>query len=217
MENNWQALLGDAGLNSAMILGGLRAAHHMTGESRFLDAFDYLARDRGYAENVRRIEEINTKVQTNHDSEEMSFLAVFTLLRYETDPELKAAWREGLEALWQARRPERDPELNMMYAALARAQSYDLDQSVETLQRIPLDLVLWGLDLSHRWDADPDPQRDRFGEPQNRFVFPYDERMPERWNENPYAYRQGGDGHAEESGTFWLLPYWMGRYYGLIR
>jgi hypothetical protein len=37
-----------------------------------------------------------------------------------------------------------------------------------------------------------------------------------RWAENPYAYVLRGDGHSESSGTFWLLPYWMGRYYGLI-
>ncbi|MBI5479983.1 MAG: hypothetical protein HY906_14045 [Deltaproteobacteria bacterium] len=217
MENDFRALLGDAGLNSAMILGGLRAAHHMTGAQRFLDAFDYLARERDYQANVRRIEEINTTYHVNHDSEEMSFLALYTLMRLETDPALWAVWREGLEGLWQARRPERDPELNMIYAALARADAYDLDQSVETLQKLPLDMVQWGLDLSHRWDRDEDPELDRFDQKQNRFVFPYAERMPERWSENPFAYRQGGDGHAESSGTFWLLPYWMGRYVGVIR
>ena len=26
----------------------------------------------------------------------------------------------------------------------------------------------------------------------------------------------GGSGHGEECGTFWLLPYWMGRYHGII-
>jgi hypothetical protein len=217
MENDFRALLGDAGLNSAMILGGLRAGYHMTGEQRFLDAFDYLAREHDYQENVRRIETINTSYQLNHDSEEMSFLAMFTLMRLEPDPELWALWREGLEGLFQARRAERDPELNMIYAALARADAYDLEQSIETLQRLPIDFVQWGVDLSHRWDRDEDPKLDRFDEKQNRSVFPYDERMPERWSENPFAYRQDGDGHAESSGTFWLLPYWMGRYLGVIR
>jgi hypothetical protein len=217
MENDFRALLGDAGLNSAMILGGLRAAQHMTGEQRFADAFDFLAREHNYAENVRRIEAINTAYQVNHDSEEMAFLAMFSLMRLETDPARWAVWREGLEGLFQARREERDPELNMIYAALARADAYDLEQSVETLQKIPLDMVQWGLDLSHRWDREEDPKLDRFDEKQNTFVFPYDERMPERWSENPFAYRQGGDGHAESSGTFWLLPYWLGRYLGVIR
>lgn len=216
MENDLTAILGDAGLNSAMMLGALHAAHHMTGEQRFRDAFEQLAHDHGYKEYVSRIEEINLQFHTNHDAEEMSFLAMYTLMRYEDDQELMALWRQGLSYLWEVQRPERNPEFNMMYAPLARAGEYDLDVSIETLQKIPLDLVLWGLDHAHRWDRDEDPRPDRFGRPQNSFVFPYDERQAMRWAENPYAYEQRGDGHAESSGTFWLLPYWMGRYHGLI-
>lgn len=216
MENDLTAILGDAGLNSAMILGALHAAHHMTGEQRFRDAFEQLAHDHGYKEYVSRIEEINLQFHTNHDSEEMSFLAMYTLMRYEDDSELLALWRKGLQYLWEVQRPERNPEFNVMYAALARAEEYDLDASIGTLQKLPLDLVLWGLDHAHRWDRQEDPRPDRFGRPQNSFVFPYDERQAMRWAENPYAYEQRGDGHAESSGTFWLLPYWMGRYHGLI-
>jgi hypothetical protein len=217
MEGSPEAILGDAGLNAAMILGALRAAEHVTGEARFAEAAARLVRDHGYAEYVRRIEQINLTVQVNHDSEEMSFLALFTLMRYERDPALRAIWREGLDYLWEVQRPERDPELNLLYAVMAEPAEYDLAASVETLQQLPEDLVLWGLDSRHRWDRDEDPRPDRFGEPQNRVVFPYGERQPMRWCENPYAYRQPGDGHAELSGTFWLLPYWMARAYGLIR
>ncbi|MBW2527614.1 MAG: hypothetical protein JRI23_25760 [Deltaproteobacteria bacterium] len=217
METSIPAVFGDAGLNSAMILGGLHVAFHVTGERRFRDAFDYLARERGYADFVSRIEEINLTVQTNHDSEEMSFLALYTLMRYEDDRSLLARYAEGLAYLWEVQRPERNPEFNMMYAALARTDEYDLDRSVETLQKLPLDLVLWGLDTSQRWDRDEDPEEDRLGEAQNTFVFPYDERQAMRWAENPYRYRLPGDGHQESSGTFWLLPYWMARYWGVIR
>ena len=225
MENDLSAIYGDAGLNSAMILGGLLAVHHMTGEQRFLESFDYLARERNYRDYVACIEEKNTYAHINHDSEEMSFLAMYTLLRYNTDERLEQLWLHGsskldcrgLDYLWEVQRPERNPEFNMIFAALARTDDYELDESVETLQKLPRDLILWGLDMSHRWDAVPDPHPDRFGRPQNSFVFSYDERQVMRWAENPYAFRQRGDGHSESSGTFWLLPYWMGRYHGFIR
>ena len=217
MHNSLVARFGDAGLNSAMILGGLHAAYHMTGDAVFRKAFNTLARTEDYADNVRRIEEINLAYHTNHDSEEMSFLAMFTLMRYEDDPALLALWREGLDGLWAVQRPERNPEFNIIYAALSRADAYDHDNTIETLQGLPVDLVLWGLNFDHRWDAQLDPNDDRFGRPQNAFVFPYRERQVMRWAENPYAYEQRGDGHQESSGTFWLLPYWMGRYYQLIR
>ena len=224
MEENPSAMFGDAGLNSSMILGALHAAYRMTGEERFRESFDYLARERDYQDYVSCIEETNLAWHTNHDSEEMSFLAMYTLTRYEDDPVLLDKWRngdpelecEGLQYLWEVQRPERNPEFNMIYAPLAQKDEYDLENSIETLKLMPVNLILWGLDLSHRWDRDVHPQRDRFGNLQNEFVFPYDERQAMRWAENPYAYVLRGDGHSESSGTFWLLPYWMGRYYGLI-
>ncbi|RME28789.1 MAG: hypothetical protein D6806_02330 [Deltaproteobacteria bacterium] len=224
MENDLTAIYGDAGLNSAMILGGLLAAHHATGDGRFLDDFKYLARERNYADYIACIEEKNTAVQINHDSEEMSFLAMYTLLRYTEQPDLKQLWLHGseelecggLDYLWQVQRPERNPEFNVMYAALSHAERYDLNEAVETLQKLPRNLVLWGIDNSHRWDAVPAERPDRFGVAQNSFVFPYDELQALRWAENPYAFRMRGNGYSESSGTFWLLPYWMARYHGLI-
>jgi len=224
MESDPGARFGDSGLNSAMILGALRSAYRMTGEKRFVESFDFLARKRHYEDYVSCIEETNLAWHTNHDSEEMSFLAMYTLVRQEEDPILLEKWRngdpelecEGLQHLWEVQRPERNPEFNMIYAPLAQKDEYDLEESIETLKYLPVNLILWGQDHSQRWDRDEDPNLDRHGHAQNKFVFPYNERQAMRWAENPYAYVLRGDGHSESSGTFWLLPYWMGRYYGVI-
>ena len=213
---NLSARFGDAGLNSSMILGGLRVAYHMTGEARYLEAFENLAYDHGYREHVSHIEEINTAWHINHDSEEMSFLSMFTLMRLETEMELWLLWRQGLEYLWQVQRPERNPEFNVMYAIMSEAPRYDLAEGIATLQKLPLDLVFWGGSLAHRLDARPNPNPDRQGKRQNLFVFPYDERQAMRWAANPYVFELRGEGAQESSGTFWLLPYWMARYHGLI-
>ena len=45
---------------------------------------------------------------------------------------------------------------------------------------------------------------------------PADERRQLRWNSNPWDVRDGGSGTSEGDPGAWLLPYWMGRYYGLI-
>jgi hypothetical protein len=48
-------------------------------------------------------------------------------------------------------------------------------------------------------------------------VLPASERCLMRWNGNPYRCDGGSaDGGTEEDGSAWLLPYWLGRYYGLI-
>ena len=57
---------------------------------------------------------------------------------------------------------------------------------------------------------------DRFDKPQSKTALPPDERSVMKWNGNPYALDTGSGGNREEAGTYWLLPYWMGRYYGFI-
>ena len=45
-------------------------------------------------------------------------------------------------------------------------------------------------------------------------LLPPDERAVHKHNSNPFFPDDGGSGSYEEAPTFWLLPYWMGRYYG---
>jgi hypothetical protein len=49
-------------------------------------------------------------------------------------------------------------------------------------------------------------------------VLPPDERPVQRHNGNMFNIdKKGGNGTGEESaGDIWLLPYWMGRYLGVI-
>jgi hypothetical protein len=37
-----------------------------------------------------------------------------------------------------------------------------------------------------------------------------------KWNSNPFRADVGGNGTEEEAATYGLLPYWMGRYAGVI-
>ena len=43
-----------------------------------------------------------------------------------------------------------------------------------------------------------------------------DERPVMKWNGNPFVVDGGAGGHGEDDGAAFLLPYWMGRYYGFI-
>jgi hypothetical protein len=79
-----------------------------------------------------------------------------------------------------------------------------LEESLDTLQRFPLDLVNWRLANSHRLDLKPGK------------VLPVDERYVEHWNHNPWQLDQGGDGRTLADGTSFLLPYYMGLYHRFI-
>jgi hypothetical protein len=207
---------GDAGLNGAMILGGLLAAHHMTGEERYLASYRLLRDDEGYGEWVRREKEIQDMHWINHDSDEMAFMAFLALLWNETDPDARAVWLEGLEALWQTQRPERNPEFNLTWALLSKRPDIDLEATVETLRLIPTRLVNWAVANGDRLDVTIDPEPDRFGNEQLTEVVPYDEHGIMKWNSNPFRSDVGGDGTSAEASTYWILPYWMGRYAGVI-
>jgi len=208
---------GDAGLNGAMMLGALRAAYHMTGDEKFLDSFYYLAIDNYYAENVSKIIEICHRAHINHDAEEMSYLAMVNLIRYETDPCLMAMWQKGLKDMHATQVKENNPEFNFLHAWLTRDDQFVTDASVATLQQWYLNNITWASNNSHRADFELDPDLDRFDDAQSLAVFPYDQNATFRWSKNPFTLDRGGRGTQEEMLTPWLLPYWLGRYTGLIR
>jgi hypothetical protein len=90
------------------------------------------------------------------------------------------------------------------------------DKAIQTLRHIPMDLITWTVTNSHRLDVAIDPNLDRFGHKQSLIALAPDERPVMKWNGNPYSLDGGNGGRSEDDGAFFLLPYWMGRYYDLI-
>ena len=104
---------------------------------------------------------------------------------------------------------------NVIYGALT-GEPCDAEAAAETLREIPLDLVHWNVQNSHRPDVLRHPDRGRFNEEQSLLPLPFGERPIMNWNGNPYRLDGGDGGRTEEDGTFFLLPYWMGRYFGIF-
>ena len=90
---------------------------------------------------------------------------------------------------------------------------------MNNLREIPLDLVDWTMKNSDRQDIKLDPFPNRFGEvisDTSLPPLPPDERPIMIWNGDPFVLDGGAAGFREQAGTFWLLPYWMGRYHQFI-
>ncbi len=99
------------------------------------------------------------------------------------------------------------------------AKSEDI---VETLERIPLDLIGYEMDNTHRLDVQLDPtpgQSEGKGWRYDTYAVAVDERGHVRQDRDGFAllYREVGGGNAEQEGTFYLLPYYMARYHHLIK
>lgn len=93
---------------------------------------------------------------------------------------------------------------------------------LETLQRIPLDLVGYRMDNTHRLDVEFDPapgQKSTMGWRVGGYAVPVDERGHVRQDRDGFAldFQEVGGGNSEQEGTFFLLPYYMARYHELIK
>jgi len=95
------------------------------------------------------------------------------------------------------------------------------DDIVETLERIPMDLIGYEMDNTHRLDIQLDPtpgQAPGMGWRYDTYAVPVDERGHVRQDRDGFAllYREVGGGKAEQEGTFYLLPFYMALYHNLI-
>ncbi len=205
----------ETGLRALHILSHLAVARHITGNRRYEAAYDDLVENHRYA-LLTRNQKINVPGHVNHSDDELAFLSFYPLLRHEENPSLRRIYSESLERSWQCERPERNPLWNFIYAAGTGSGNYDAEESVRTLQEIPMDLVSWSVVNSLREDVPVDRLTDRFRSRQSLVVLPADERPLMKWNGNPYVLDGGNGGRSEDDGAFFLLPYWLGRYHHFI-
>lgn len=204
---------GDRGLNSLEILSHLRVAMALVGDERYKAAYLDLIDRHHYALNTVRQRWGNAS-EANHSDDELAFLSYYPLLKLETEPALKSIYQASLRRTWDAVGPEACPAWNFIFGACS-GNACDVEASVDALYEIPLDLTHWPTANARRADLKLDPVADRFAHKQLLRPLPWTERQLHKWNDNPYEL-DGGSPREEEDPTFWLLPYWMGRYHHLI-
>lgn len=221
-------MVGDRKINASNIIGMLQTAYHFTGKEKYKDKAFELMNEHGYLENLMRpMSEIGPAPEDaddwskmlssswNHSDDEMYFVGYWGLYKYAFNDTLKQMYKEAIIDHWEAERPEKEGAWNIM-TALTGTPEFDLEEAIWYLQEHPMDLIDWEIMNSHRKDLE-------FMEPNFRNqtiteVLPPDERPVQRHNGNMFSLdRARGNGVSEHSaGDIWLLPYWMGRYLGII-
>lgn len=216
----------DAGLDSLEILSHLCLAAQVSGRPALMAAYRHTALDLGYSDNVSRLAEAPGEV--NYSDEELAYLAFAPLLdplpasggrptsAGDDDPAPTARYRVTLRRFWNRTRDENNPLWAVIAAAALPRGEVELQGAREALERIPVDTVEWTVDNSGRADISRRPRNNRFGRPQSTRALPPNERPVMKWNGDPYELEGGDGGRSEDDGAFFLLPYWMARYYGLI-
>ena len=204
----------ERGVNSVEILSFLKLAYHISGDERYQNEYLNLLYKHDYATNVRCAKTYNPTWRT-HIDDELLALAYPCLMMYENDLKLRRLYRESLDHWYAAVKADCSPFFDFIYCACV-GQTPQLEMSVAFLRDASLDLVRWMIDNSRREDIHivRIPELEQL---QTDRLLPPSECGVIRWDENPWKAVQGDGGHTESDGVWWLLPYWVGRYYGYIQ
>jgi len=206
---------GDSALNSVELLSFLKTAEHVTGNVRYETEYRKAALQLGYARRATRYKELREEI--NYSDEELAMLSFYNLFRYEKDPRLvDRYYRRALNEWWENLQREECPLWNFIYAAAQPGARVDMTAAARTLYRMPVDTIEWTVKNSGREGVKMGAAADRFKRAQAVTLLPADERPVMKWNSNPFDIDGGSEGRSEDDGAAFLLPYWMGRYYGFL-
>lgn len=199
----------ERGLNSLQALSFAAVANRLCPSPKFAAAEQQLV-DAGYLDNVLR-QKITFPHYTRFD-DRLAFLAFYPLLRYETDPAVRAPVLRSLQRSWEIKRIEKQTWFDFIYGALT-GNECETEQSADHLRAYPLDCLSQAYTNSHRQDLKNPPDYINYLENWKPLT-PRDVGW-QRWNRS-FQQLDGGGGMAAVDPSGWLDAYWMGRYYGMI-
>jgi hypothetical protein len=186
----------------------------MTGDAKYGVAYRKVAVDMKYAQQAARYLEL--RVEINYSDEELAMLSFYPFFRYEKDPARLEPLRKALDQWWANCEREKNPLWTYIYSVGQPGAKVDLEGARAALERLPMNLITWKMVNSDRKDVVMEKSVDRERRKQARQLLPPDERPVMKWNGNPFVVDGGNGGYSEDDGAAFLLPYWMGRYFGFL-
>lgn len=199
----------ERGLNSLQALSFVAVANALFPAEKYAAGKQQLI-DWGYLRNVTR--QKKTFPGYTRFDDRLAFLAYYPLLRYETDPAVRAAAMRSLERSWEIKRIEKQTWYNYLYGALTGNDCGNVE-AVQHLRDYPLDSLKYTYTNSHRTDLQ-NPRDYRNYLEDWKPLTPRDVGH-QRWNRSFQQLDSDGTlGAQDPSGV--IEAYWMGRYYGMI-
>lgn len=225
--NRFPEMVGDRKLYSSNIIAFLQTAWHFTGKEKYKKVAEDLLYTHGYLKNLTRPFAAIGKAppdadawsrtlsaEWNHSDDEMYFLAYWGLYPYALNDSLKEQYRDAIRDHYEIKKYDKNALWNFCYA-LTGAGDFNLEESIWHLKEMPLDMTEWSVHNSGR--ADITYMEENFRGQTTAEVLPPDERPEQKHNRNLFTLNGQREGLSEQgAGDVWLLPYWMGRFMGLI-
>ncbi len=161
----------------------------------------------------------------NYSDENLGWLPVYQLILQEKDPDRYAQIVEAYDEWYQNERREENPSYTFLYQiANPDDTTVDLQSAVRFLYRMPQYRVNFAVQNA-RQDVLYIEPGDRDDYVQMNYAVPPDERYVHKNNNNPF---EAADGEytanpnynyatgTMEGGLVFSIPYWIGRYFGII-
>ena len=211
--NNDPDWASEKALNSFELLAYLKLAAHLTGDEKYEREYRRLIDQEGYLKNALELNHKNPAWQIYFDRTLEGYLFPI-LLCYEKDPALKAEYQKLIDE-WMAGQPSGENLINNLIYALATGKKVNIPQTIEFLRDASLDLMDWPIDHTLREDIQL-VRSPILEELQITELPPASIRSTVRWDKNPWQARSGDLRQVREP-VFWLWPYWMSRYLGIIK
>lgn len=200
-------------INSLEMLTFLAVAYHVSGDEKYHKEYLRLAIDEHYLLNASQHKKDDA--HTCHIDDNLGFLCTMTILRIEQNPAIRKYLLMGLKHHWEYERPEHCVLFNLVYGAFSD-EACDLDIAAKVLREYPMDFVNRPLYNSSRRGLVFDTEQEKWGEaPQLKEALDIDSRILHNYDSNPFRVDEGRGTNACCPSAY-LLPYWFGRYYGII-
>jgi hypothetical protein len=210
-DPDWQP---ERGCNSVEILSFLAVAKHITGDEKYERELARLFDEKHYGELILN-PKLSAPSEFTYIDDQLLALSYRGLLAYDRDPKRHAAYIKSLRRWFEVVRRDNSPLYAFVYGGVLGG-NFGAAGCLDFLRDSPLDMIDWTVDNRDREDVRlvrlpviEDLQVDR--------LLPPSERRLNKWDGNPYEAAGGSNGASESSSVHWLLPYWMGRYYGIIK
>jgi hypothetical protein len=222
----WEGWPAPNGQNAVCDLAWFKVAHHVSGEERFAKYYRELAVKRNYVDIMRDNQWVYMGYATKHYNVYMSNENWYVLMRLEDDPSLVQKYREIYrDTLWLNTDDATPNRRGIKEANAVTAPWYMYstgDHDAEALYD-----AVWQMTQfvdpplrDHKVENSTDPSivKNPDAPDEALYPLPFYRRAGDMvvWHRNPFTLDGGSDSGEERTGCDYLLPYYMGRYYGYI-
>jgi hypothetical protein len=210
------------GFSAILALSVIQTAYGITGDEKFSQYYaKRLVEEERYHRIARRWLHFGLRIFRNHINYNMAFLALYILVTFETDAQLKSLYLGLSDSIWRDVRHDLNSFFTFIHHGL-RGQSQSgngaIRDALQSLELFPLPLVNRKVENSKDPSIPKSLIRDRKRRRQARHALPMDRRVPNNfmWKENPRLLDGGFDDGRIFHPVGYLIAYWMGRYYNFI-